>query len=66
MRRGKRKRITIKLSRKAVKRLRSKVTKRKAVAIRLLITYKAKPRPVVKMVDFPIKVTKKKAKKRRG
>lgn len=55
---GKRKRVTIKLSRKAVKQLRKGVAKRKAVAVRLLVTYKSRPRPVIRMIDFPIRVAK--------
>ena len=61
IRAGKRKRVKVKLSKRAVKQLRKGVAKRKAVAVRLLVTYKSKPRPVVSMVDFPIRVVKPKA-----
>lgn len=63
---GKRVRVRIKLSRAAVKQLRKGVGKRKAVAIRLLVTYKAKPYPVVRLVDFPIRVAKAKTKAKHG
>jgi DNA-binding beta-propeller fold protein YncE len=61
IRAGKRKRVKVTLSKRAVKQLRKGVAKRKAVAVRLLVTYKSKPRPVVSMVDFPIRVVKPKA-----
>lgn len=63
---GQRKRVRIKLSRAAVKQLRKGVAKRKAVAVRLLVTYKAKPYPVVRLTDFPIRVAKAKGKAKAG
>jgi hypothetical protein len=61
LRRGKRgTRIHIRLPRKAVRALRTRASRKShAVAVRLVVSLKAKPRPIVRFVDFRIPVKKK-------
>ena len=61
LRRGKRgTRVHIRLPRKTVRALRSRTSRQShAVAVRLVISFKAKPRPIVRFVDFRIPVKKK-------
>jgi DNA-binding beta-propeller fold protein YncE len=56
VRRGARTRIRIRLSRAVVSQLRRGVTRRKAVAVRLIVTYRTRPRPVIRMIDFSLRV----------
>ncbi|MDX6698496.1 MAG: hypothetical protein QOE65_1893 [Solirubrobacteraceae bacterium] len=56
VRRGKRLRIRLRLSRAVVRQLRRGVTSRRAVAVRLLVTYRTRPRPVVRLIDFSLRV----------
>jgi hypothetical protein len=69
LRRGKRTtRIRLKLSRKAVTALRRRASrKNNAVAVRLVVSFRAKPRPIVRFVDFrlPVKASKARKKQRR-
>ena len=66
IRRGKRAtRVRVRLTRRAVRRLRRFRSRRPArVAVRLVVAFKAKPRPIVRLVDFPIRVKAGKAPRR--
>jgi hypothetical protein len=61
VRRGKRAtRVRLRLSRKAIRTLRRSASrKRRAVAVRLIVSFKAKPRPIVRFVDFRVPVKRK-------
>ena len=61
LRRGKRgTRIHLRLPRKTVRALRGRASRKShAVAVRLVVSFKAKPRPIVRFVDFRIPVKKK-------
>ena len=67
LRRGKRgTRIHLRLPRKTVRALRSRASRKShAVAVRLVVSFKAKPRPIVRFVDFRIPVKQAKRAKRR-
>ena len=67
LRRGKRgTRIHLQLPRKTVRALRGRASRKShAVAVRLVVSFKAKPRPIVRFVDFRIPVKKAKRAKRR-
>jgi hypothetical protein len=66
LRRGKRgTRVHLRLPRKTVRALRGRASRKsRAVAVRLVVSFKAKPRPIVRFVDFRIPV--KRAKRARG
>jgi hypothetical protein len=66
VRRGKRAtRIHLRLPRKTIRALRARAShKSHAVAVRLIVSFKAKPRPIVRFVDFRLQV-KQKAKRAR-
>jgi hypothetical protein len=61
IRRGKRgTRIHLRLPRSTVRALRQRASRKShAVAVRLVVSFKAKPRPIVRFVDFPLQVKQK-------
>ncbi len=49
--------VRIRLPRKTVRALRGRASRKsRAVAVRLVVSFKAKPRPIVRFVDFRIPV----------
>jgi hypothetical protein len=65
VRAGQRVRVRLHLSRRAIQQLTRGVAKRKAVAVRLMITYKTRGLPVLWLTDFSIRVVTTKPKPRR-
>jgi hypothetical protein len=61
IRRGKRgTRIHLRLSRSTIRALRARASRKShAVAVRLVVSFKAKPRPIVRFVDFRLQVQQK-------
>jgi hypothetical protein len=65
IRRGARKRVHIRLSRRTTRRLLAQAPARsRSVAVRMVVAFKAKPRPIVRFVDFRLPV-RQRAKRRR-
>ncbi len=63
LRRGRRNHLRIRLPRGVVRTLLKRTPRRaRAVPVRLAFTFKAKPRPIVRIIDFPLRIKE----KRRG
>jgi hypothetical protein len=57
LRRNRRNRVHIRLSKKVVRALVKQAPRRaRAAPVRLVLTFKAKPRPIVRVIDFPIRI----------